>query len=303
MNEQGQEQKEEAASADGMEGFSLISDQKLMAMYAAMVKCRMLEEKARKFGKRRRARSDGKLFAGLEAVVVGVTTDLQPEDTVIASAQEYLPAFVRGISAEEVAARLKSGKDMRLPWRDDGYTALTAAGAALCCQTQNRKNIAVAFLRGGSSGTGAWREALKFAGERRLPILFVDCSLPRTRKGAARTLEHGFPCITVDGHDVVAVYRVACEAIAHARKGNGPTLMECMTYGMMDRLPQRPEGRHAAKGAQRSESDAIRNMEWYLRNKGLFGEELRDRVAAEFGRELDKAMRATKTGKRARPLR
>ena len=108
------------------------------------------------------------------------------------------------------------------------------------------------------------------AGTNRLPILFV-CQAglsdgPESPKGR----DFGFPGIPVDGSDVVAVYRVATEAITHARKGNGATLIECLTTCSGDD----------------AETDPILKMEAYLSRKGLFSEKLKRDVAAGFGREL-----------------
>jgi pyruvate dehydrogenase E1 component alpha subunit len=82
-----------------------------------------------------------------------------------------------------------------------------------------------------------------------------------------------FPAIAVDGSDAVAVYRVAHEAIAHARMGHGPTLIECLTDGS-------------------NPADPILNMEKYLIRKGLFTEELKTEVIGGFSRELDAALEA-----------
>jgi TPP-dependent pyruvate/acetoin dehydrogenase alpha subunit len=109
---------------------------------------------------------------------------------------------------------------------------------------------------------------LSFAGVHDLPMIFVSHPKPVNTKLQAQA--YAFPTIAVDGNDVVAVYRVACEAIAHARKGNGPTLIECQT------LP--------------SNGDPILNMEQYLRRKGLFREELKKDVTVKFGKALDAAI-------------
>jgi TPP-dependent pyruvate/acetoin dehydrogenase alpha subunit len=117
-----------------------------------------------------------------------------------------------------------------------------------------------------------------------LPILFVcQNSLPtkpgslkrQTRVEEIAAQACGFPAIPVDGGDVMAVYRVATEAIAHARKGNGPTLIECR--------------------AERSKAhDPILKMEAYLTRKCLFSEKLKLEVATSFTKELDAAIEAAK---------
>jgi TPP-dependent pyruvate/acetoin dehydrogenase alpha subunit len=100
------------------------------------------------------------------------------------------------------------------------------------------------------------------------------------RTGAAETAlkvdARGFPAIAVDGNDVVAVYRVATESIAHARRGNGPTLIECMV--------------------ERSKShDPIRKMEAYLMRRGLFSKGMKVEIADRFTRQLDAAAKAVES--------
>jgi TPP-dependent pyruvate/acetoin dehydrogenase alpha subunit len=124
---------------------------------------------------------------------------------------------------------------------------------------------------------------LKFAGVHTLPILFVSQSTPPTepslldpqinaRRIPLKTKAYSFPTITVEGNDAVAVYRVASEAIAHARKGDGPTLIECQRWQV---------------------GDPLLNMEKYLIRKGLFNEECKWQVAAGFSKELDSAIELT----------
>jgi TPP-dependent pyruvate/acetoin dehydrogenase alpha subunit len=87
----------------------------------------------------------------------------------------------------------------------------------------------------------------------------------------------GCPAIPVDGHDVVAVYRVACESIARARGGRGPTVIECRRW-------------QSADSVHNPDNNPIHNMEKYLTRKGLFTTALRTKIAAGFRRELDAAV-------------
>ncbi|MGA3136616.1 MAG: thiamine pyrophosphate-dependent enzyme [Terracidiphilus sp.] len=102
---------------------------------------------------------------------------------------------------------------------------------------------------------------------------------------------NAFPAITVDGNDIVAVYRVASEAIAHARKGNGPTLIECQT-GRSDGHSEIGSGkfRDPAEVERWKAGDPILKMEKYLIRKGLFSEEFKKQIAGEFSKELNAAI-------------
>jgi TPP-dependent pyruvate/acetoin dehydrogenase alpha subunit len=99
----------------------------------------------------------------------------------------------------------------------------------------------------------------------------------------------------VDGSDVVAVYRVACEAITHARKGNGPTLIECVPYGLDSHLASSsPDARESEEPEGLIDKDPILNMEKYLAGKGLFAKNLRSKITASVRKELAAAIKAAR---------
>jgi len=267
MTTKTKEQKDAATAAlAGNHGFSLISDKKLLDLYSAMVKCRMIEEHAWDlFG-----------FEGLggnrdagprrEAAAVGAAIDLLPGDTVVASRRDLIANFLK----DDPLSRLLSPKSVRAAESSLADLLHLAATAAATSRLKKNGKIAAVFLCGESTSSGTWQEALIKAGADRLPILFVrQTNLPdEAQSGMAR--DFGFPVIPVDGSDVVAVYRVATEAITHARKGNGATLIECVT----------------TRSGDDAETDPILKMEAYLSRKGLFSEKLKRDVAAAFGREL-----------------
>ena len=285
------QQKETTTPRNGKKAFSLISDEKLISLYTGMLKCRMLEERAQDLFKRGKLAAGYDSIAGREAAIVGVTIDLLEGDAMVASGHGLLPDFVKGLPTEEVFRRLMSSDGMSHRWPDPGYAALIATGVAMANKSHNDKKVAVTFQRGRSSASGAWKEALAFAGAHRLPILFVDSGTPQTRESAGKAEAHDFPCITADRNDVVAVYRVASEAISHARKGNGPTLIECMTYRLNESSSTR-QGMHPYRRTEggRSESDPLLNMERYLADKGLFGEGLKAGIRAAFTKDLEAAI-------------
>jgi pyruvate dehydrogenase E1 component alpha subunit len=155
------------------------------------------------------------------------------------------------------------------------------------------RNVVVAFSSTGRFSDGTWNQALSAAAAKVLPIIFVRRDKLSKQTGNARSgsvEDYGFPRIPVDGHDVVAVYRVAHESIQRARRGGGPTLIECEPY-----LPD-THGRNGLgrPGAWRMEKDPIRHMEMYLTRKGLFRDSWKDRLVAEFSRKFDAAIDAAK---------
>ena len=262
--------EQSAAALAGKPGFSIISNEKLLQLYAAMVKCRALEERVQiPFPRSKLTGKRGS--AGREAVAVGVALDLLPEDTVAASPGDLIVNFIQGEPLDKLFARL----DARATRPSPAAQFKLATVAAQANKAAKNGKIALVFSNNGSGFSPA---ALKAAGGRQLPILFVrQTRLPaepqRGKKQTEAAATLGIPVIPVDGNDVVAVYRVSTEAITHARKGNGPTLIDCIF--------EPSEAR-----------DPLLQMETYLTRKGLFSEVWKRQVAAAFKRELDDAVEA-----------
>jgi TPP-dependent pyruvate/acetoin dehydrogenase alpha subunit len=288
-----------AAQLTGHGGFSLISNQKLLQIYSIMVKCRLLEERSRLFLENGKRARKGKACSGHEAAAVGVAIDLLAEDTIAPSPLDFLLNFIQGAPPNSLFREMLVRSSGAAPLA----AQLEAAGAAaLANKTKKNGKVVVAFLGDLPASLGFLEEALHFAGVHQLPILFVcrnsAASKPRGQKKSAprqdlalKVQAHGVPCITVDGDDAVAVYRVATESIAHARRGNGPTLIECKAL----------DGRtHSKTGSGRQGSplvtkrrkadDPLKNMEEYLTRKGLFSKEIKRKVTDGFNGELEAAI-------------
>ncbi len=273
-------QKQDGAAQANQNGFSLISNEKLLQLYAAMVNCRGIAERAASLDAPHAAAA-----LGWEAVLAGVALDLRPGDTIAPSLLGEIAGFIRDEPLEKTFRRLPA-RDASL---DLAAQLHLATGAALASGTKKNGGIALAFRDSKAPPSDCWpsvcwEEALSVAGVHRLPILFVcpaalsaKPAKPKRQTGADRiagaTEFRGLPAFTVDGEDVVAVYRVATESIAHARKGNGPTLIECWMNPSEAR-------------------DPILNMEAYLTRKGLFSESLKRETAAGSAKSLQAAIEA-----------
>jgi pyruvate dehydrogenase E1 component alpha subunit len=262
-------------------GFSLISRQKLLDLYTAMLRCRMIAERAHKRFKKSKAARQLTAGALHEAAAAAIVIDLLPDDVLTVSPRNPIPGYLKGQPLAAVLSAIQSesaGGDLALGILP-GATPIAARlqqanGVALAHKLGGSRKIVVAF----SEGAPASFDPLCFAAAHELPIVFVaQTSVPAGRTVnvdaiAERAEACGVFCIPVDGDDVVAVYRVAGEAIVHARRGSGPTLVECRVG-------------HGGKG------DPIANMERYLTEKGIFQETFKRKVVAEFNKELDVALR------------
>jgi TPP-dependent pyruvate/acetoin dehydrogenase alpha subunit len=257
-------------------GFSLISNEKLIALYANLVKSRMLEESARILLQANSVDSCNHGALGHEASVVGVAIDLSTKDTVAPSHLECTASLLHGVPLSQILNRVE-GRHAKA--RSLSLKRILAQAES----NRKKKNskIVVAFAAEDASTEDSWHEAMHAARNRKLPMIFVShLHHPGKFESAAvhaevedvalKTREFHFPVIPVDGNDVVAVYRVASESITHARQLHSATLIEC----------------HLWDG-----DDPILKMQQYLKRKGLYSLKLKREIANTFARELDAALK------------
>jgi len=289
-------QKKRAVKSPDDAGFSLISDEKLMSLYTAMLKCRILDERLRPARAKKRVAAD----RGREAILVGATIDLHPKDSVGPFAAGAALGFLRGISPKTIVSRLgrrtgSAGANTgmkshgTIPTSTDLAVQLEVALRVAQLHKQERsKKIVVLFTSCGPEWSSTAPEFLRIAAQKKLPLLFICDGAGAKNEFAPQSLDYGVPGMIVDGHDVVAVYRVVSEAMTHARRGNGPTFVECRPWIVED------SGRR-----RRASGDPIRNMEKYLAGKGLFSKQVKSGIVSAFKRELDNASAQEMGRKRA----
>jgi acetoin:2,6-dichlorophenolindophenol oxidoreductase subunit alpha len=235
-----------AAAANG--SFSLISTQKLIELYTALINCRKLAERSPALIDR--------AAIGREAPFVGVAAALRPGDAIGSSHRGLVSRVSKHASLEKAFTRLYALAEKSPARRTPAPAELRGAVApappvagpinfaiAASARTLSKRGsrIAVVFLPGAPSPIEPWHEALALARTRALPILFICQNQVPDRTGefaphaalrqiALKAHSCGIPVIAVDGNDVVGVHRVAQEATARARRGRGPTLIECESF-------------------------------------------------------------------------
>lgn len=231
----------------------------LLAMYQRMVLARRFEETVNDLYMQGRIPSTLHLAIGQEASAVGVLSHLKDGDTVFSTHRPHAHALAHGVSPDAMMAELmakatgtckgKGGSmhigDFRLGFVPAiaivGGNIPIAAGAALAAKLKGSQAVTVCFFGDGATNEGAWHEGLNLAAIWDLPVLFVcennqyAASTPyheafRIPAISGRAAAYGIAGITVDGNDLLAVYAAAGEAIARARRGEGPTLLELLTY-------------------------------------------------------------------------
>ncbi len=263
----------------------LLGTETLKRIHRYMVQCRAFAERAARA--KRKSQAGAGPAAGLEAVEVGTIIHLKPGDTIAPLGSRWISRRLPESPLEPMMRELfpeKGQQSSPAIMADECMgSAMTgvATGLALGYKRQQIPGIVVVLSDRAALGQTATDEAMAFAGEQKLPIIYVIENNVWEGMGAmdgrdshdelhARALHYGFPAIPVDGNDVIAVYRVAQEAIARARKNGGPTLIECQTFRWFGHPAIDPAGlRPAAEVARWRAKDPIVHMDAYLKKKGL----------------------------------
>jgi acetoin:2,6-dichlorophenolindophenol oxidoreductase subunit alpha len=232
----------------------------LLALYEQMAVIRRTEKAAHDLFLSGLVKGTTHLAAGHEAIAVGASAALRPDDYVFATYRGHHHAMARGATPEECLAELMSratglcrakGGSMHLTkasanmlgsYAIVGAHLPMAVGAAWSARLRGTEQIAVAFFGDGATNIGAFHEALNLAAVWKLPVLFVcenNLYMEYTpiadvtavaRPAADRAPSYGIPGEVVDGNDVVAVRDAVAALARRARAGDGPALLEAETY-------------------------------------------------------------------------
>ncbi|MGA2529550.1 MAG: thiamine pyrophosphate-dependent dehydrogenase E1 component subunit alpha [Acidimicrobiales bacterium] len=229
-------------------------------MYRAQVRARYFEKEANDLFLQNLVKGTTHLATGQEAVAAGVAGALRPDDYVFATYRGHNHALLRGVPMDALFGELM-GRENGLMAGKGGSMHLTsvernfmgsyaivgahltiANGAAWSALYRGTDQVAVAFFGDGATNIGAFHEALNLAAIWKLPVVFVcenNLYMEYTAISAVTAVEHpaasrasayGLSPLLIDGNDADVVYACATEAVALAREGGGPSLIEALTY-------------------------------------------------------------------------
>lgn len=248
-----------------------------LRLYRSQVEIRQAEQRAFDLFLQNLVKGTSHLSLGQEAIAAGFACAMKPGDLSFCTYRGHAHTLARGVPIEKVLGELMQrdnglmrgkGGSMHLTSAEHGvmgsYAIIgahlpIACGAALTAQYKGTSEVSVCFFGDGTTNIGAFHEALNFAAIWKLPVVFVcenNLYMEYTPIADVTAVEHpaadrasayGLERIIIDGNDADAVYRTAQIAYAKARAGNGPSLIECMTYrhsghSRADPAKYRPEG-------------------------------------------------------------
>jgi TPP-dependent pyruvate/acetoin dehydrogenase alpha subunit len=268
----------------------------------------------------------GKIFGGVylstgqEAVSVGAACVLEPGDIIVPSHRDMGAHLLRGIHPREILAQYLGriggptrGRDGNVHYGDiqrgdvafispmaDGIPVAT--GVALALKRQGKGRVAMTWFGEGAASRGDFHEGINLAAVLRVPAVFVcnnnqyAYSTPVTRQSlvqdiAKRAVGYGIPGVTVEGNDVLAVSQAARQAVGRARRGEGPSLIECKTMRMRGHSEHDDASyvpREILEGWRKK--DPIHLLEARLREWGVLDDAAEANVTKRITSELEAAV-------------
>jgi TPP-dependent pyruvate/acetoin dehydrogenase alpha subunit len=260
------------------------------------------------------------LYVGEEAIAVGVCAALGPTDYITSTHRGHGHLIAKGGQLKPMMAEILGkatgyckgkGGSMHIADLDLGILGAngivggglpTAVGAALSSQLKHGGWVVASFFGDGASNTGSFHESLNLSSAWKLPVIFV-CEnngfamftpthwTTSVADISTRAVAYGMAGLTVDGNDVLAVYRAASEARQRALAGEGPTLLECKTYRFLGHYVGDPQDyRTPQEVEERKKDDPLPRFARYLKAAGVLNDELAQQVVAEMEKEAKEAL-------------
>ena len=251
---------------------------------------------------------------GQEAIGASIGTAMRPDDVLAPTYREQAAQFARGVRMSELLIYWggdERGSDFEGPREDFpicvpiGTQTCHAVGAACAFKLREQPRVAVCMLGDGATSRGDFYESMNIAGAWKLPLVFVvnnnqwAISVPRSAQSAAETLAQksiacGFEGLQVDGNDIFAVRWAIDRALAKARAGEGPTLIEALTYRMHDHTTADSAARYRSEEEVQAmrERDPLPRTRTWLESNDKWSDAEEQRLEEDCAKEVDAAVAA-----------
>ena len=288
-----------------------IGEELLLKLYRGMILARKFDERLLNLQRQGRIGTFPPI-SGQEAAHLGAAAVLRSSDWFVPAFREAAAEIWRGRSLESTIIYnngFNEGVDIPESSNDFpisvpvGSQIIHAVGLAWAAKYRGKDQVAMTFFGDGATSEGDFHEGLNFAGVYQLPVIFVcqnnqwAISIPRQKQTRSKTLAqkavaYGMPGIQVDGNDILAVYVAAKEAVDRARAGDGPTLIECVTYRMAVHTTADDPKRYRSDDEVEKwkKRDPISRFATYLSAKGILTDEKIAEIESEVMDEIQTAI-------------
>ena len=300
----------------------------LLAMYRTMLTARLVDEAAFRLNRQGKAPFVVPV-SGHEGCQIGTAWALERgRDVWLPYYRDLGVVLVAGMTPYEVFLGLfakaddpaSGGRQMPAHWSSRrlgiisgssviGTQVPHAAGIAYAVKYRGEDAVVATWFGEGATSDGVWHEGLNFAGIHRLPLIFVcennryAISVEQSKQMAVanvadRAPAYGFPGVVVDGNDVLACFAAMKEAVARARAGQGPTLIECKTYRFQPHTSDDDDRSYRSREEveEARHHDPVLLLAGYLTGQGLARDEeiasMAEEVKADLDADIDKAWNA-----------
>jgi 2-oxoisovalerate dehydrogenase E1 component len=291
-------------------------------LLTTMIRIRRFDERVTELFKAGYVKGTAHSYVGEEAVATGACATLRRDDYIVGTHRGHGHCIAKGASLKEMMAELYGkvtgyckglGGSMHIADMDlnilgcngvVGAGLPIAAGAGLSAKLRKSDQVTVCFFGDGASNQGTFHEALNLAAVWKLPVVFVcennqyalSTSYKRTvavDAVADRAVAYGIPGVTVDGNDVIAVYEAVAEAVARARRGEGPSLVEGKTYRWMGHSMRAELAPYRAKAEEDEwvQRDPIARLEGQMLEQQLITPERIAQIRQQVEEELEEAVK------------
>jgi pyruvate dehydrogenase E1 component alpha subunit len=293
-----------------------LSPIELKKMYELLILSRTFDQRAIDLQREGRLGTYASIL-GQEAIQVGSAFAIEKLDWIFPSFREMGVYMTLGYPIHQLyqywigdERGLKAPKDLNIfpICVPIGTQMLHAAGAAMAAKYKRDPIAVITYFGDGATSEGDFHEAFNMAGVFKLSVVFIcqnnhwAISLPRERQTASKTLAqkahaYGFEGIQVDGNDLFAVYKATKEAIKKAKRGEGPTFIECVTYRMSNHTTADDATRYRSKEEVETwkPKDPILRVKLFMEKKGLWTETYQKEVEEISRRTIDEAIKTAES--------
>lgn len=299
-------------AADGtLVGDSPLEIADVRRLYRLMVAARMFDRKATALQKQGRLATYAQ-YEGQEAAQIGSAATLEADDWMVATYRDAAAMWMQGYpwasliswrSGDERGCHPPEGVPVLPPSITVGAHMLHAVGLGWASKLRDEDRVAITYFGDGATSEGDFHEAMNFAAVYESPTVFLcqnngyAISYPRDRQTRSETIAqkadaYGMPGILVDGNDVLAMYEVTSVAVNRARAGEGPSLIEALTYRAAPHTTNDDPGRYRSSEEEASweRRDPIERVRVYLEREEAWDADWQAEIEKVTAEELEEAV-------------